>query len=697
MKTKVKSHVQQARNMAGTAKKFPPAPPTAKRSTPYVPQLPNPETGENPFGKQLASGVKEVRDATFVALGKWLGLRVAVDLLDMKKIWKGLFYAMWHADGWDVQEELAEQMSGLMHKLKHKVVMSYVGVFYITARREWVGIDRHRMDKYLLLARRMTSHVLRYCADRNWAEGAVRDVSEMISRTALGTGGSDGEKGTVDVGLKLHVAEIFVPELRRVAAGRDAVDVGCDPDKENEANGGAPRTVFKKKRKKGEHLAKQTPRPGPSAATSLLLEPFAKLLQIDRHAPLHRRVLEEVFDAILEGVEGGFAEKALEKGDMDDPAELQELAAAMMIRLDGVTMRRMSRRFIELGAAEGAEDLNRESLYKLHTSFRKSAKRAEKNAERDSGAGGGLVVTKKLKKNAQEPDPALEPDKEGMEESSEEDPEDDSFHTAPDASMVEDIEEGGTSKENEDLDEEEDEEAQRSHGRTVDGVRESEEELDEEDDFEEADEFDEELHIADREEVDKEDEDEDEEDSLDDSDQDNSEDETSDDGSPSQSSEEEELDEDAEMARSEAAVAAANAAAERKALRKAERWAAAVGATPPPKKANGASYLARRAVVGVSPGPPASPSSPSKRVAWNLKRNTRHTPSGPPNPVKGEGLKALLSSTPRKSLLRPIHAAPHMAPHSDPRGRKSSGRSPGSGKKETMTPGRRRGKASGFF
>ena len=170
---------------------------------------------------------------------------------------------MWHADGWDVQEELAEQMSGLMHKLKHKVVMSYVGVFYITARREWVGIDRHRMDKYLLLARRMTSHVLRYCADRNWAEGAVRDVSEMISRTALGTGGSDGEKGTVDVGLKLHVAEIFVPELRRVAAGRDAVDVGCDPDKENEANGGAPRTVFKRRERKANISQSKLPDPFP--------------------------------------------------------------------------------------------------------------------------------------------------------------------------------------------------------------------------------------------------------------------------------------------------------------------------------------------------------------------------------------------------------------------------------------------------
>ena len=53
-------------------------------------------------------------------------------------------------------------MASLVHKLKHKVALSYVGVFFITARREWVGIDRHRMDKYLLLVRRVTSHVPRY-------------------------------------------------------------------------------------------------------------------------------------------------------------------------------------------------------------------------------------------------------------------------------------------------------------------------------------------------------------------------------------------------------------------------------------------------------------------------------------------------------------------------------------------------------
>jgi hypothetical protein len=64
-----------------------------------------------------------------------LGARTAVDMLDMKKIWKGLFYAMWHADGWDVQAEVAEQMASAMHKLKHRVAL--------------VGPGRHCMPRYM--------------------------------------------------------------------------------------------------------------------------------------------------------------------------------------------------------------------------------------------------------------------------------------------------------------------------------------------------------------------------------------------------------------------------------------------------------------------------------------------------------------------------------------------------------------------
>jgi hypothetical protein len=51
----------------------------------------------------------------------------------------------------------------------------------------------------------------------------------------------------------------------------------------------------------------------------------------------------------------------------------------------------------------------------------------------------------------------------------------------------------------------------------------------------------------------------------------------------------------------------------------------------------------------------AFPTDPNSR---NIKGNTHHNPTGPPNPAKGEQLKSLLSSTPTKSLLHPIHAHP---------------------------------------
>lgn len=255
--------------MAGVGNKFAPLPPillNKKKGEPYKPRTPEDVAdGKNPFARQLAHGEKDVRDATFRALGKWLGSRSDVDMLDMKKIWKGLFYAMWHADGWDVQEELAETIGGLIHKLKHRVALMYAGVFFITARREWVGIDRHRMDKYLRLVRRFTSHIFRYCADRDWAEAITGDVGEMLMRSALIPTGK-GDQGVVDVGLRLHLAEVFVTEMRNVASGKDDVEIGCDPDKENEANGGAPRTVFtRKKGEKRKARGTPTPRPVPPA------------------------------------------------------------------------------------------------------------------------------------------------------------------------------------------------------------------------------------------------------------------------------------------------------------------------------------------------------------------------------------------------------------------------------------------------
>jgi hypothetical protein len=103
-----------------------------------------------------------------------------------------------------------------------------------------------------------------------------------------------------------------------------------------------------------------------------------------------------VFEAAAEGADGGVAQQALlsedfefdedEEDGIDPKVRKEALAAATMVRLDAATMKRMSRRFIELGAADGVEDLNRESLYHVHTLFRKAAKRAAK-AEQAEEAG----------------------------------------------------------------------------------------------------------------------------------------------------------------------------------------------------------------------------------------------------------------------------------------------------------------------
>jgi ribosomal RNA-processing protein 1 len=405
VKLRVKSHVQQERNMAGVGNKFAPLPPillNKKKGEPYKPRTPEDVAdGKNPFARQLAHGEKDVRDATFRALGKWLGSRSDVDMLDMKKIWKGLFYAMWHADGWDVQEELAETIGGLIHKLKHRVALMYAGVFFITARREWVGIDRHRMDKYLRLVRRFTSHIFRYCADRDWAEAITGDVGEMLMRSALIPTGK-GDQGVVDVGLRLHLAEVFVTEMRNVASGKDDVEIGCDPDKENEANGGAPRTVFtRKKGEKRKARVTPTPRPVPPHATDALLKPWAQLLQLEPHKALHKRVLAHVFEKVLEGADGGPA--------FADPESVDDAEDAKHVRLDAATMKRMARTFIDVGADEGTGDLQRESLYELHIWFRKASKKAA------AATGGGEEEAPKKEKKRRKKEPSPEPESEESE------------------------------------------------------------------------------------------------------------------------------------------------------------------------------------------------------------------------------------------------------------------------------------------
>ena len=94
------------------------------------------------FAKALVSSDRHTRDKTFERLRKWLCSQKSLDHLSMKKVWKALFYAMWHSDGREVQRELATSIASVMHSLKPQMAILYASVFFWTMRNEWAGIDK---------------------------------------------------------------------------------------------------------------------------------------------------------------------------------------------------------------------------------------------------------------------------------------------------------------------------------------------------------------------------------------------------------------------------------------------------------------------------------------------------------------------------------------------------------------------------
>ena len=247
MKAKVKSHVQQARKLERSSSgKFAPAPRRGSKRPreAYVPKLPNPETGENPFAKQLANGDKDVRDATFAALAKSLGARGDVELRHESR--KGrLFARMWsgagrpgrarRTDGRPRAQTQAQGGSLLRRRLLHH-------------RAPRVG--RHRPSSHGQVSPpRATRHqplppVLRrprLVRERRRGRRRVRH------RTAL-VPGAHGEKGVVDaVGRQTSPRRALCPRTPESGGGRDSVEVGGDPEKDIEANGArASAAVFQR-------------------------------------------------------------------------------------------------------------------------------------------------------------------------------------------------------------------------------------------------------------------------------------------------------------------------------------------------------------------------------------------------------------------------------------------------------------------
>ncbi|OVA00902.1 Nucleolar [Macleaya cordata] len=161
------------------------------------------------LAKHLASCNKSTRDKAIKLLKTWLPSQTTVPDEEMKKIWKGLFYCMWHADKQPVQMELINRLSSLLVNLDLSLSIQYFEVFLITMRREWSGIDYLRLDKFYLLNRKFLHQFFNLLKKNSWdLELCSRLMSVLEEKTLFSDDNYPAQ------GVNYHISEVFMEELK---------------------------------------------------------------------------------------------------------------------------------------------------------------------------------------------------------------------------------------------------------------------------------------------------------------------------------------------------------------------------------------------------------------------------------------------------------------------------------------------------
>lgn len=111
------------------------------------------------------------------------------------------------------QENLANKIASLLNSFDSiESGMQFFAMFLKTMAIEWGGIDQWRIDKFLMLVRKVTREMLRIVDKHDWNDGAVDTLESRLKQTVLS---SDG----VPRGLFMHFTELYFEEVAKVSNG----------------------------------------------------------------------------------------------------------------------------------------------------------------------------------------------------------------------------------------------------------------------------------------------------------------------------------------------------------------------------------------------------------------------------------------------------------------------------------------------
>ncbi|KAI9592757.1 hypothetical protein BDF19DRAFT_339593, partial [Syncephalis fuscata] len=154
---------------------------------------------------------KKERDRAVKSLRKYLTHRRETEEVELLKLWKGIFYCMWMSDKPLIQQQLCDDLAGLVKFLPVERIMPWLSAFWTTMCREWSGVDKHRVDKFYLLMRRYVNSSFQVLQSNQWEPSLVSAYSELLVSGPLGP-----YDDTVPCAIQLHISDIYIDELEKL-------------------------------------------------------------------------------------------------------------------------------------------------------------------------------------------------------------------------------------------------------------------------------------------------------------------------------------------------------------------------------------------------------------------------------------------------------------------------------------------------
>ncbi len=126
------------------------------------------------FARALADTEERVRTASLASLREWLEKHVSiVDSTELDQLWKALFYCIWMADK---RPRISAAIRDVI-SLEDILGIAHIRALFRCLVREWMGIDKHRVDKFYELI----NVAIELCANRITSVDSEADLRLKVT------------------------------------------------------------------------------------------------------------------------------------------------------------------------------------------------------------------------------------------------------------------------------------------------------------------------------------------------------------------------------------------------------------------------------------------------------------------------------------------------------------------------------------